>query len=385
MNDITEISLLFITIALILLFIINLINLFSLPKINSIQKNISNKNKDVLVSVLIPARNEEDNIARCIKSVLNQSYGNIEIIVLNDNSSDRTGEIFNSIEDSRLKIINGKPLEAGWVGKNFACDQLQRLAKGKYLLFIDADTEMSKGCVSAAVFFAAENGTDLLSIMPYEESVTFWEKLVIPMLYFAVMVFLPVPMIEKSNLKQLAMGNGQFMFFKQSFYDKIGGHKSLKNKIVEDVWLARRIKEFGGKLIFADGTDIMKCRMYKGFEEIWSGFSKNVFAGLSFSSIGLITVILLYLVFFISPVFFLIFGSVISNSLIIYLSLISIIIPILIRITHSIKFRQPFLFSFINIFSSLFIIFVSLNSYRVLKFGKGARWKGREYIEEEIN
>jgi chlorobactene glucosyltransferase len=162
---------------LCILFIINLINLYGIRKISPFESN----KYDVSVSVLIPARNEEANIMRCLRSVLNQDYKNIEIIVLNDNSTDRTEDILNSISDNRLRIISGKVLENGWVGKNFACHQLQMEAKGDYLLFIDADTEMSQGCVSGAVSFAVGNETGLLSIMPYEESFTFWEKIVIPL------------------------------------------------------------------------------------------------------------------------------------------------------------------------------------------------------------
>jgi chlorobactene glucosyltransferase len=220
---------------------------------------------------------------------------------------------------------------------------------------------MYQSCLEKSLSFALNKKTDLLSIMPYEESKTFWEKVVIPMLYFALMVFLPILMIEKSKRKQFAMGNGQFMLFERKFYDKIGGHKAVRNKIVEDVWLSKRVKEFSGKLIFADGTQIMKCRMYKNLDEVWNGFSKNFFAGLAFSTTGLISVILIYLIFFISPVFFLIYGLLVSNSFIVCFSLISIMIPILIRITHSLKFKQPFLFSFLNILSSIFIILVSIN------------------------
>lgn len=372
--------LLFVNFILCILFIINLINLYGIRKIFPYGSNKC----DVSVSVLIPARNEEANIKRCLRSVLKQDYKNLEIIVLNDNSTDRTEEILNSITDNRLRIISGKVLESGWVGKNFACHQLQMEAKGEYLLFIDADTEMSRGCISGAVSFAVMNETGLLSIMPYEESITFWEKIVIPLLYFAVMAFIPVPMVEGSKRKEFSMGNGQFLLFKRSCYDLIGGHESLKNKIVEDVWISRRVKEFGQKLIFADGTEIMKCRMYKSLTEIWHGFSKNFFAGLSFSLAGLLTVNIAYFLLFIFPLFTLIFSLIITDTRIFYLSLTAFIIPVIIRITHSIKFKQPFMCSFLNFLSCIFLISVSINSFRILKFGKGANWKGRDYSENEI-
>lgn len=372
--------LLFVNIILTVLFFMNLINLIGIKKINPSE---SGKFR-IPVSVLIPARNEEENILKCLDSVLKQNYENLEVIVLNDNSTDRTEEIISTVNDKRLKYIRGKILEKGWVGKNFACHQLQKAAKGDYLMFIDADTEMYEGCIAGAVEFAAENKTALLSVMPFEESKTFWEKLIIPLLYLAVMAFLPVPMVERSGRKEFSMGNGQFMLFSRKCYDEIGGHESLKNKIVEDVWISRRVKEFGLKLIFADGTELMKCRMYKSRKEIWNGFSKNFFAGLAFSVSGLITVIISYFLLFIFPVITLIFSIIISDSYIFILSLTAFIIPVIIRITHSVKFSQPLLYSFLNFLSCIFLIAVSINSFRIIKFGKGAEWKGRDYSENEI-
>jgi chlorobactene glucosyltransferase len=333
------------------------------------------------VSVLIPARNEEHNIGNCLNSVFNQTYRDMEIIVLNDGSTDKTSEILESYSDERLKVINGIPLEKGWVGKNFACHQLQKSATGKYLLFIDADTELNESCVASSVMFAEEHSTDLLSVMPNEKSETFWEKLVIPMLYFAVTVFLPFPMIERSSKKQYAMGNGQFMLFRREFYDKIGGHESLKSKIVEDVWLARRVKEFKGKLIFADASSLVSCRMYRNLNEVWQGFSKNLFAGLSFSTAGLVFTVLTYLILFVLPPLLLLTGFLKFNAI----NIVILIIPILMRLIQAFRFKQPVLFSFLNPLSALFIVAVALNSFRLIRFGKGATWKGREYSESVIS
>ena len=372
-----EYLLLLILSVLIVLLILCVINLITIQTLTATE-DIKNVGK---VSVLIPARNEELNITNCISSVLNQTYIDLEVIVLNDNSTDKTPELLKSFDDTRLRILEGLPLELGWVGKNFACHQLQKSATGSYLLFIDADTELHKSCVASAVKFAETNATDLLSVMPRELSDSFWEKLVIPMLYFAVTVFLPFPMIERSAKKQYAMGNGQFMFFKREFYDKIGGHESLKSKIVEDVWLARRVKEFKGKLIFADANSLIKCRMYRNFREVWGGFSKNLFAGLSFSVTGLAFTIVTYLILFVLPPFLLLLGFLELN----FTNIAIVSIPIIMRLLQAFKFNQPVLFSLLNPFSALFIVAVALNSFRLIRFGKGASWKGREYSESVIS
>ena len=371
-----EYVMLFIAAVLFVLLILCIINILTIKTV----KSVDNVNDSGKVSVLIPARNEELNIGKCLTSVLNQNYKNIEVIVLDDGSTDRTSEILNSFSDQRLRIIKGKPLEKGWVGKNFACHQLQINATGNYLLFLDADTVLHEKCISSALKFSEKHSTDLLSVMPNELSESFWEKLVIPMLYFAVTVFLPIPMIERSSKKQYAMGNGQFMFFKREFYNKIGGHESLKSKIVEDVWLARRVKEFKGKLIFADANSLVSCRMYRNFREVWEGFSKNLFAGLSFSFIGLVLTVLTYLILLVLPSFLLLTGvlewNIVNGGI--------VIMPILMRLMQAVRFNQPVAYSLLNPLSALFIIAVGINSYRLIRFGKGATWKGREYSENVI-
>lgn len=362
---------------LVVLLLLCIVNILTIPVLRKRKK----QNGDVLVSVLIPARNEEQNIGNCVESVIRQSYRNLEVIVLNDGSTDRTREIVCSVNDSRLRVSDGLPLPQGWVGKNFACHQLHGMANGSYLLFIDADTKLEEDCISSALEFSLEHSCDLLSVMPYEISESFWEKLVIPMLYFAVTVFLPFPMISRSPKKQYAMGNGQFMMFRRSFYDSIGGHESLKNRIVEDVWLARRVKEFKGKLVFADANELISCRMYRNLKEVWEGFSKNIFAGLSFSELGLLMTVVIYLALFVIPPALLISGVIAPSAV----SVSVVMIPALMRILQAVKFRQPLLFSFLNPLSALFISAVALNSFRLVRFNGGATWKGRMYAEDTIS
>lgn len=336
------------------------------------------------VSVLVPARNEEVNIKNCVDSLLAQNYQNLEVIVIDDNSEDSTPSILGAYCDDRLTTLSGKPLPEGWVGKNYACDQLQAKASGEYLLFVDADTVLHPDCIGSAVKFAKEQSTDLLSVMPHEICLTFWEKAVIPMLYFAVTVFLPMPMIERSRNSKYAMGNGQFMFFRRDFYDSIGGHESLKNRIVEDVWLARRVKEFGGRALFADAKDIVSCRMYRGLDEIWRGFSKNVFAGISFSITGLSLILIAYFVLLVIPAAALAV-NLLSGTQSSYFLAASAAIPVVMRILQAVRFRQSILFSFLNPLSAMFIIAVGINSYFHIRHGKGAGWKGRQYAESVIS
>lgn len=367
---------------LFILFTVNLINLLATKKINIIKDS---KYRQPFVSILIPARNEAENIMNCIDSCIMQDYPDFEVIVLDDNSEDGTYDIAASVINPIVRVVRGKPLESGWVGKSYACHQLREEAKGEYLLFLDADTNLKPGALKSAVNFALEQNTGLLSLMPDEITITFWEKVAIPLMYFTVWTMLPLILVEKTRKTSLTMSNGQFMLFKKRVYDDIGGHKSVRKNMVDDVWLGRKVKISGNKLIFADGSDTASCRMYRNFREIIKGFSKNLFPGLSFSVILLIFVVISYFSLYILPLIIFVYGLIVMNEKLILISAINIMIPIIIRITHSVKYKLPFYSSFLNFVSASLVIFFGINSYRLIKFGKGAQWKNRNYKYNEIN
>lgn len=381
MIEIIQILSVVILLSLSLLFIINLINIFYQKKIFNLKNETTFK---PFISVLIPVRNEEENIEQCVKSVLEQSYDNYELIVLNDNSTDKTDEILSRISNPRFQYKIGKEKPEDWVGKNFACHQLYQSAKGEYLLFIDADTKLEKNALSGIISFTEKYNPDLVSLMPKEEAGTFWEKIIIPMLHFTVLTLLPMPLVEHTKKESLTMSNGQFMFFKKSFYDFIGGHESLKNKIVEDVWLGRKVKKSGGKLIFANGTDIISCRMYTSYNEIVEGFSKNIFPGLSFSLFGVVFVVLMYSSLYLLPFLLILISLIFYDNGLIYINLINILIPVLIRIIQSLKFKLSAGYSLLHFFSVIMILKLAIKSYKVYFRKGGAVWKSRTYRINDI-
>ncbi|MBN1632773.1 MAG: glycosyltransferase [Ignavibacteria bacterium] len=366
---------------LIIIFFINLLNQITIKKVNIIQKATS---KQPYVSILIPARNESGNILNCVNSCLRQDYPYFEIIVLDDNSEDNTFETISAVRDLKLKVIKGKPLEEGWVGKSFACHQLQQKAKGEYLLFLDADTNLKPDGLRSSVEFALKEKAGLLSLMPEEFALTFWEKVSIPMLHFTIMTMVPLILVEKTKKPSLTVSNGQFMLFKKNVYEEIGGHFSVRNNIVDDIWLGRKVKAVGYKLIFADGTDIASCRMYKNLNEIIKGFSKNLFPGLSFSLLLLSFVIILYFSVYIFPLLVLIYSLIALNFELLIISIAAILTPVLIRISHSLKFNLPSFASFLNFIGASLIIILGINSFRLIKHGRGADWKGREYDYKKL-
>lgn len=348
-------------------------------------KQYSKLSDDALpyVSVLIPARNEELNISQIINSLLVQNYPSYEVIVLNDSSEDRTGEILSSIKDlhPELKIINGKPLEQGWTGKCFACKQLYEASKGDYILFTDADTIHNKNSLRDSITIALNRKADMLTLFPKMIMVSFAEKLIMPMLWFTAMLLLPLYFVDKKGYTKFSIGIGPFMLFKRSAYESIGGHTSVKNAIVEDVWLARKIKEYGMQLIVDDGQNMLSVRMYRNFEEIWNGFSKNIFAGFSFSTLALFSINFIYFLLFFLP--FILFFNQLSCQFSLNLPLVLLTLQVLMlyicRVIISARFKLGFISTLLHPLGAISVPVIALNSWRWIAGGKGARWKGRTY------
>ncbi|MBN8584259.1 MAG: glycosyltransferase [Ignavibacteria bacterium] len=353
----------------------------SYPKIND--------EKLPFVSVLIPARNEEHNISQIVNSLLVQDYPSFEVIVLDDNSDDSTGEILHNIKKlhPQLKILNGKPLEKGWTGKCFACKQLFEASAGEYILFTDADTLHNKNSLRDSITIALKRDADMVTLFPKMTMVSFAEKLVMPMLWFTVMMMLPFYFVDKKGFIKFSIGIGPFMLFKRSAYAAIGGHDSVKNAIVEDVWLARKIKEHGLQLIVEDGQHMLSVRMYRNFKEIWNGFSKNIFAGFEFSSIALFSVNLLYFLLFFIPflLFFIQLSLQFSLNFLLILTGIQVLILYLTRIIISARFKLGIISTLLHPVGALSVPVIAMNSWRWIKAGSGAKWKGRVYNPAEDN
>ncbi len=230
------------------------------------------------VSMLVPARNEERSIERCLRSLLDQQYPDFEVIVLDDQSTDRTPALAADLagREPRLYAIEGKPPPAGWLGKHWACHQLAKSASGNLLLFTDADTVHDPQALAAAVAALSAEKADLLSAMPRQEVVTWSEKLVLPVLPWSFFAFLPLGIAFRLRSPSLAAAVGQFMLFRRSAYEQVGGHAAVRQDVVDDIALARRIKYHGLRWRLVDGGDRLRCRMYRSWTEIRDGFSKNL-------------------------------------------------------------------------------------------------------------
>jgi len=335
------------------------------------------------VSVLIPARNEERKIKDCLNSLLNQNYPRYEVIVLDDNSTDSTGKIIQKLktDNQKLKVLKGSEISEGWIGKQYACFQLSEEAKGDWLLFTDADTIHREYSLRNSVILAINRKADLLSLIPNQIMKTFIEKLIIPIFHFTTLTFLPFYFLENSSNPKFTIGIGQFMLFKREAFEKIGGYGSIKNNMVDDVWIARKIKEYKLQLIIADGKDILDCRMYESFGDIWEGFSKNIYAGLGYNIFLAFIIIFLYLILFIFPFIFLIYyialKGLYDNN--VFLLSLQVIFNYLMRFSLSLKFRLNSISDILHPAGIFIIVIIALNSIRLVLFGKGPVWKGRTY------
>jgi glycosyltransferase involved in cell wall biosynthesis len=241
-----------------------------------------NRNQKIspLVSVLIPARNEEENIKIILDDLLKQDYKNIEIIVFNDQSEDKTAEIVSHFAkpETRIKLINSEGLPEGWLGKNFACHNLSMSAKGDYFLFIDADVRVSGSIIFNAVDLSIQHKLALISIFPKQIIKTLGEKITVPNMNYILLSLLPLILVRKTKFPSLAAANGQFMLFNSSIYKSINPHELMKSNKVEDIAIARLLKEKKHAIACLTGDETIRCRMYCGFKEAVNGFSKNVTA-----------------------------------------------------------------------------------------------------------
>jgi chlorobactene glucosyltransferase len=234
-----------------------------------------------LVSIIVPARNEERNIRHCVEALLAQTYPHFELIILDDRSTDATAQILAEIgrQDDRLQILLGEELPPGWAGKPHALYQASLSAQGEWLCFVDADTFVSPAAVASVYLAARERSADMFSIFTRQELGTFWEKTILPIVFTALAVGFS-PRRVNDPAKKDAIANGQFIFIRREVYEAVGGHAAIKESIVEDRDLAALVKRAGYHLVLADGRAVASTRMYTSLPEMWEGWTKNIFLGL---------------------------------------------------------------------------------------------------------
>jgi chlorobactene glucosyltransferase len=345
-----------------------------------------------LVSILIPARNEQNRIAPCLRSLMSQTYPSTELILLDDQSEDETLAVAAACglrpePTARFRWFEGAPLPEGWTGKAWACHQLSEIAKGKYLLFTDADTRHHPTAVAAAVYAAIRYRADLLTAWPRQDAGTWVEKAFIPLMYVGACTYLPHWLLAWAQASQvvarllgskrgrgLGSAIGQFLLFRREAYFELGGHSAVRSHLVEDVALGRLVAEEttkGRRLISCDGTDLVRCRMYSSFGELWEGFTKNLWPVFENDHFGFWLLVLCQLLFLLLPFVLLPFDR--SGWV---LGLVLAILTL--RVLLAWRFHNGFLTVLLHPIGYLLGLTIALNSYFRGRVG-GVSWKGRRY------
>ena len=360
--------------------ILGIINLIFIKKPIIYHQN----NSDALVSVLIPARNEEINIKRCLYSLIDQSYKNLEIIVLDDDSDDQTYDVVQNISKNyeSIKLVKGEAKTIGWTGKNWACNQLSKYANGDFLLFVDADTKLQKNTIAETVNEMNNNDIDLISLFPNRITNTVIDKIISVTIGWFIFSCLPIIFSNKNPIFSSAFG--QFLLFRKGAYFSIGGHESIKDKILDDFELGRLITKKGYNLNVLDGTERISTFSYSTEKEALEGLSKSIFPFFNNKLIPFLILLILFLSMGLMPIFIMMgefFGSKLTKSK----EMIAYFIWGLLTLSWAISsyrskqgLRYGILYPFITTLTAIVGIF-SIITFLT----KTVNWKNRNIIQED--
>jgi hypothetical protein len=333
------------------------------------------------ISILIPARNEEGGIEAAIKCALATENAEVEVVVLDDHSEDNTAAIVSKIAmlDSRVRLEKAPELPLGWCGKQHACHVLSQRARYDYLLFQDADVRLKKDCAPRLVAFMQVSKAELVSGIPWQETGTWSEKMLIPLIHFVLLCFLPINRMRMSTSPAFASGCGQMFLARKQSYEQIGGHASIKQSLHDGITLPRAYRKNGMMTDLCDVTNLAECRMYRGFGQVWFGLAKNATEGMAKPFL---------LTFF---TIFLLIGQVIPFGIVGLIwyfescwglrlvSVLAVFLAYSARFVAKVAFRQSFFGALMHPLGIL--ILLAIQWYALIRqgIGKPSGWKGRAY------
>jgi chlorobactene glucosyltransferase len=342
------------------------------------------------VSVLVPARNEETKIKRCLESLLAQDYPNFELIVIDDRSTDSTGTIIGELaaKDKRITFVKGKDAPDGWVGKCNALAHAVGYASGDWYIFTDADTCHNPNSIRDSVTHGINAKADLVSFVPLQELGSFWERLIMPVLLSSFLVGDPFHKVNDPDSKLFAYAYGQYIICRRSSYLAIGGHQSVRDEIVEDHALGRVFKEKGYKILVGDGKTLYSVRMYTDLQSLWWGWTKNLYSLIDSNIVFLFLIIMLINMTVLAPYLQLAFVSAMwiagesSKALTILTQLVAADFLMLIfwyKLTQEHRSGVSWINFFTLPIGSIATSVLYLHAAYLVLSGGQVNWKGRRY------
>lgn len=342
------------------------------------------------VSVVIPARNEVHTIARCLNGILAQTYAAYEVIVTDDASTDGTPEILACYaqQHTRLRVLRSSHLPVGWTGKPHACQQAADAARGDWLLFLDADTVAQPELITALVRHTQLYQLDMLTLFPFLELGSFWERVVLPPFLAIIQVTFPFERLNARNSRpEEVAANGQCIFVRRSAYTTIGGHKAVRDEVLEDVRLAQRLRAFGFQMGAADGTDYIRVRMYTNGREVFEGLTKNAIAGFRSGGQRAAWVGLRQFFLALAPLWLLAAGLVLLATTegeqgwsVLFHALLVLVVALYTWARPLWQlYRLPWWYAFLWSFGLHCYGLIAVHALWRIRRGRGVNWKGRTY------
>lgn len=332
------------------------------------------------VSILIPARNEADNIGAALDAACATEGVDVEIIVLDDGSTDETAAIVRdrAAADPRVRLLEGEDLPADWNGKQHACWRLAQAAAHPVLAFVDADVRLAPDGISRLSGYLERRKLDLASGFPRQRTETIAEKLTIPQIFVLLLGYLPLPMARLFQSPGFGAGCGQLMLVRKSSYERAGGHAEIRKTMHDGLMLPRLIRRSGGRTDIVDATPLAECRMYANWPEIWAGFAKNATEGMAKPIALPIWTILLggghVLPYLLVPI-----SAVAGNPEALRLSLIALGLLLSARLATALVVRQSLVSVFAHPVGVLVVLAIQWRALVNARRGRATPWRGRCY------
>jgi chlorobactene glucosyltransferase len=357
-----------------------LLNLALIPRLKPRQLA-----REPLVSIIIPARNEERAIGRTVRALLAQTYRNLELIVVDDQSTDGTARAVEEIADPRVTLLRGETPPPGWLGKPWALHQGSLRAKGELLFFVDADVFYAPAALSAAVGRMEESGAALMTLFPNFEMHGFWENVGMPQLALGAFMLIPSWLSNRTTRPSLGIGGGTGNLVLQDAYAEADGHVTLHQAVVDDVALARLIRASGRRTELVRAEDLVSIRMYHGARSIIDGFTKNFYIALGgslwfvpFMIAFTIIVNLVPYAFLVSAVVHAIRGIPISEAEWLGCAAVALLTIVRIVLFAALRYRIDNAI-FLHPLAMMFVLYLYLRSAWRTGVRREVHWRGRTY------